>query len=371
MEKMKHVLFLVLRFIHSIGYRLMQLVKLFSNSKYYKSPSYFSEYKKRKSSIRIFFEQIGNILREGDVNEFYFLYGFDIIGFRHQADYIDNRKFIRQRGKLNKENLVKPICVLRDKFLFGAVAETLGIKVPSNVGVIYDKKIFLLKERKTILWIDFLQQGDWDVFVKNSNGECGEGIFALQRINGELYLNRKMTTLEEIERRINPCISYVVQERITQHAVLNNLYSKSINTIRLETVVNPETKQIEILPPLLRVGTSGHNVDNWAMGGLAIGLDEEGRLRKYGFYKPSFGTKATQHPDTHVVFENYSIPFFAEAVNMAIQFHMHLHEIHSIGWDIAITESGPCFIEGNDNWEISLVQICSKGLQKEFKKLFF
>ena len=32
-------------------------------------------------------------------------------------------------------------------------------------------------------------------------------------------------------------------------------------------------------------------------------------------------------------------------------FHSMLKDIHSIGWDIAIGENGPIFIEGNDNWE--------------------
>jgi hypothetical protein len=55
---------------------------------------------------------------------------------------------------------------------------------------------------------------------------------------------------------------------------------------------------------------------------------------------------------------------------MSVKFHGHLKQIHSIGWDIAITKDGPCFIEGNDNWEISGVQICSKGLNEEFKDYF-
>lgn len=371
MEKIKSIFIFCLRFVHSIWFRLVQLVKLLSDPKYYRAPSYFPEYERRKSTWRIFFEQPWNIWREGDINEFYFLYGFDVIGFRRQRDYIDNRKFIRQRGKQNQENLVKPICVLRNKFLFGVVADALGVNTPSLVGIIHGNNFFVFAGHKTILWNDFLSQGEFDVFVKDSNGECGEGIFALQRRKGVLYVNKKETTIEEINSRINPCLSFIVQERISQHPALNKIYDKSINTIRLETVINPKTKEIEILPPLLRVGTSGHNVDNWAMGGLAIGIDEKGCLKKYGFYKPSFGTKTTQHPDTEVVFENYSIPFFAEAVDMARRFHSELHEIHSIGWDIAITDAGPCFIEGNDNWEISLVQICSKGLQREFEELFF
>ena len=339
MEKIKSIFIFCLRFVHSIWFRLVQLVKLLSDPKYYRAPSYFPEYERRKSTWRIFFEQLWNIWREGDINEFYFLYGFDVIGFRRQRDYIDNRKFIRQRGKQNQENLVKPICVLRNKFLFGVVADALGVNTPSLVGIIHGNNFFVFAGHKTILWNDFLSQGELDVFVKDSNGECGEGIFALQRRKGVLYVNKKETTIEEINSRINPCLSFIVQERISQHPALNKIYDKSINT--------------------------------WAMGGLAIGIDEKGCLKKYGFYKPSFGTKTTQHPDTEVVFENYSIPFFAEAVDMARRFHSELHEIHSIGWDIAITDAGPCFIEGNDNWEISLVQICSKGLQREFEELFF
>lgn len=53
-----------------------------------------------------------------------------------------------------------------------------------------------------------------------------------------------------------------------------------------------------------------------------------------------------------------------------MRFHTFLPSIHSIGWDIAITKDGPCFVEGNDNWEVSLVQICSHGLAKEFNDWF-
>lgn len=43
-----------------------------------------------------------------------------------------------------------------------------------------------------------------------------------------------------------------------------------------------------------------------------------------------------------------------EAIEVVIKAHREFHGIRSIGWDVAITENGPCFIEGNDNWEISL-----------------
>jgi histone deacetylase complex regulatory component SIN3 len=112
-------------------------------------------------------------------------------------------------------------------------------------------------------------------------------------------------------------------------------------------------------------------VDNWAVGGLAIGIDVENEsLHKYGFYKPGYGTKALEHPNSGIVFDGYKIPFLQQAIEQAKNLHSFLPGVHSIGWDIAIGENGPIIIEGNDNWEISLVQICSHGLQKEFDNYF-
>ena len=70
------------------------------------------------------------------------------------------------------------------------------------------------------------------------------------------------------------------------------------------------------------------------------------------------------------MFENYALPYLHDAIDLAKKFHKYLYGLHSIGWDIAITEEGPCFVEGNDNWEISLMQISNHGLKKEFDYLF-
>lgn len=100
---------------------------------------------------------------------------------------------------------------------------------------------------------------------------------------------------------------------------------------------------------------------------MAIGIDvDNGCLMKYGFYKPGFGGKTDCHPITHVKFEGYKIPYLDEAIQQAKFFHSFFKDIHSIGWDIAILENEVCFIEGNDNWEISLHQGCTHGLKKEF-----
>ena len=56
---------------------------------------------------------------------------------------------------------------------------------------------------------------------------------------------------------------------------------------------------------------------------------------------------------------------------MASKLHRYLYRCHSVGWDIAITESGPMFIEGNGWWEISLLQAVHGGLKQEIEKYFY
>lgn len=83
-----------------------------------------------------------------------------------------------------------------------------------------------------------------------------------------------------------------------------------------------------------------------------------------------FGKKISQHPDTKIEFNKFKVPMYEEALQLACKAHTYFYGVHSIGWDVALTSNGPMFIEGNDNWEISLMQACSKGLKKEWMKSF-
>ena len=90
---------------------------------------------------------------------------------------------------------------------------------------------------------------------------------------------------------------------------------------------------------------------------------EKGKLMEIGFLKPRYGTSTKEHPDTHVVFKDFEVPYYKEAEKMAVELHKRLYRCHSVGWDIAITPNGPIFIEGNSRWEISGTQSAEGGLK--------
>lgn len=150
---------------------------------------------------------------------------------------------------------------------------------------------------------------------------------------------------------------FILQDRVFQSEAMNAFNPSSINTYRIMTV-NKEGN-VYCFSAVLRVGTSKTgNVDNWAAGGLFIGVDiQRGVLKKYGFYKPIYGTKTDVHPDTGVRFEGHVAPQIESAVKIACEAHRYFYGVRTIGWDVAITEDGPVFIEGNDNWEITLAQV--------------
>lgn len=368
---MKTILKKYLPFLYELLIRVRSFVLLFTHRQYTNSESYFVEYKeRRRSRFEIFIDQCKHIIKYGSPNEYYFLYGLDIKGMHNAEDYVDYRKFMLRRDSLNRQADNPPIAILRNKFLFGSYTQTLGVATAHNIGVVEDGMIFLLDTYENISFEQYIKVTDVDTFIKTIDGECADGVFHLKINKGRITISGYEKTYSELLTLLQGK-RYLLQEHLYQHESLNAIYAGSINTIRLETVYNKRVKSIEILPPLLRVGTGTNSVDNWAVGGLAIGIDlNTNSLCKYGFYKPSYGTKTATHPNSNIVFEGYHIPYIAEAIEQAKKLHSYLPEIHSIGWDIAITENGPCFIEGNDNWEISLVQICSHGLQREFDNYF-
>lgn len=353
-------------------YAISQFAKLIKNLKeYLHGESYFPEYaERRKSSIRVFLDQLCQIIRYGDCNNFYYLYGFDIKGLGSNKEYVDNCEFVRARERLNnKSNEYSMKTVLRDKSLFSIFCNSYNVSTPINIGL-YENGKYYCYRRQAYYELKCLAEKTNDVFFKSIDGECGEGILHVVTCDSNFKVNnRNISDIELIE--ILGDGRYIIQERINQHEKLSVLHCQSINTVRLVTVYNQVTKEVCIMSAVLRVGVGNSNVDNWAHGGLSIGIDcVQGTLKEYGFYKPGFGTKTTQHPDSNIIFQGYELPFIDEAIREAMRLHLLLKDIHSIGWDIALTNNGPCFIEGNDNWELSLMQICNGGQRGIFEKIF-
>jgi hypothetical protein len=85
------------------------------------------------------------------------------------------------------------------------------------------------------------------------------------------------------------------------------------------------------------------------MAGLAAGVDlSSGCLGAAVRADPGLVIASmTAHPDTGAVIEGTPLPWWAEARALALLAHSRMRAIACVGWDVALTSSGPVLVEAN------------------------
>jgi Sugar-transfer associated ATP-grasp len=67
------------------------------------------------------------------------------------------------------------------------------------------------------------------------------------------------------------------------------------------------------------------------------------------------------HPDTDVPLLGFAVPGWSEVVKLAVRAHQAFSTLHFVGWDIAVLQSGPVLVEGNEGWNPDVV-VLSHGI---------
>ena len=354
-------------YIRSVNSNIPKLIK---NKQYWhKSETYFPNNSK-KNSCKIFLEQLLCIFRYGEINQFYFLYGFDVKKKKECNQYIQYCDFMRKRNKRNSK-LFNELCILRDKSLFAIFGEYWGIPIVRTFGI-YENGIITKEKGESFNFLEYINsRNEFHLFIKPLDDECGKGIFCIDKTEENITINDIESNLKLVDCYLKNLDNkkYLVQDRLIQHNEINKIYANSINSLRIITVKDKDSIPV-FFDSLLRIGANGNIVDNWAKGGIAIGISPNGTLRSHGFFKPSFGKIVYEHPNTKTRFEDFEIPYYKDAIDVCIAYHKKIKGVATIGWDVAITKDGPVIIEGNDNYEISLHQACNGGLKRKFYNFY-
>ncbi len=336
---------------------------------------------KRKNNARIFLDCMYLSFRWGWLSYiFYFSLKMDKKGVKLK-DHITEGEFVRLREKLNfnypSGKLAYPgIC--KDKILSKKLVASLGATVPIQYCSVQLENDNVVCRDEALNLVHLKEIKNVYLCYKPVEAECGDGVMMFRimqdgmvEIKGELC--KFDTLLEKISSNIKKWGRGMIEDWIMQHPELSKIYSKSVNSLRIITVLHDaDDDGVRVLGAFLRIGAHGNNVDNYAVGGLIVDVNEEGKLRKYGYIRPEYGNEETTvHPDSGFVLEGFQVPYFKESVDICKSIHLKLKGIYSIGWDVAITESGPMIVEINDNWEIEPIEHCTgRGLRKEYEETF-
>lgn len=355
-------------FIRYFPVRIKKIMELISHPDL--SQSYYPE-EERKSKSKIFFENLWWLLRYQEVNTTYYLYGFDRKKSDDPKKYLRSKEFWELQKRIRGSRKVDDVsmdyrCIVHDKLLFGHYLKGLGFPTPAIIAVGDKEEITWLENRSTE-GLESVLSADRDVFFKDMLGESGIGSYPIKVTGGRLFFKGKERTLSEFKSLITR--HFLIQERIRQHEIMDKLSPHSVNTVRLVTVMN--NGKPEPFFGFLRFSTKNSGVDNWAAGGILIGIDiTTGKLQQYGIYKPGYGTRVNTHPHTHIKFKDFTIPFYDHTLKLCLELHSYFLGIHSIGWDVAITKEGPCIIEANDQWIIDGSQAVHGGLRSRYMEVY-
>ena len=158
--------------------------------------------------------------------------------------------------------------------------------------------------------------------------------------------------------------SFLFQEPVRQHEAISAVYPHSLNTLRIDTYIDPSGK-IYLLAACIRFGANGSTVDNASSGGFFVSVDlKTGRLGDRGYQLLEHGGQIFfSHPDTGVVLNGLKVPYFNEVKQM-VRSAAEILPHRLTGWDVAIAPDGPVLMEGNSTPHINGSDMAFGGFRR-------
>lgn len=201
-----------------------------------------------------------------------------------------------------------------------------------------------------VAWIK--NNGFDKIVVKMPLGSSGKQVqvLSITSANNEILIDGNKSP--EYMNKLYKAGYILFESFVDQHPDLKKINSKSVNTVRIVTFVN-DKNEVEVWVAIIRFGWNTP-IDNFSNGGLSSNIDlETGIIDNLAKVRDPFTKERfANHPVTGNPILGLKVPFWAETIEMLKKAALEVPGVKTVGWDIAITPTGPTLIEGNDNWGI-------------------
>ena len=252
-----------------------------------------------------------------------------------------------------------------NKIEFKKILQENGYPVSAVLGILsmQDGEPILERVDGTKEKLDDVLRTTGGIFVKPDNLLQGKGCAKIQlgSAPGRYLINGEYADLAAVADFITKKPESDGTHSITQvkdallaellvenHESLRAFHANSLNTLRIIIMRTP-SGGVELNRAIMRFGTGGSSVDNLYAGGIGVPVETStGRLVTYGHTLATDTPPYYKHPDSGLTFDGFEVPFWKESLEMSIEIRRKLFpEVFNIGFDIAITPSGPVMIEAN------------------------
>ena len=307
-----------------------------------------------------FFVVIKRIHKKTKKNSVYLFFDMVWCGLIYKAGYLDyelfemydlnakQRSTILTRGKNN--DFVKKYNDKSYRTLFDN-----KIKFNTKFKKFLKRDFMLLDEKNEKEFERFIKGKEY-IVAKPINGTHGDGIM---KIKPDKNTYKKLIKTE----------SRLIEDYIIQDKEMDKLNPSSINTLRIVTLYDKGVSTV--ICTYLRVGNN-KIVDNFNGGGMVVPVNTNTGVIEYNAIDKA-GNIYEKHPATNTKFIGFKVPQFEEAKNFALEASKVVKEVGYIGWDVGLSNKGPCLIEGNDYpghdiYQLPVHRTNGIGVLPEFKK---
>ena len=163
---------------------------------------------------------------------------------------------------------------------------------------------------------------------------AGKGILIFSRQNGE-FRNADEALDEKL---LASYPDFVLQNVVRQHEYFRQFNPDSNNTLRILTYRSVKDDQVHVLHRLLRVGKKGHFTDHDNLGGIAVGIDDNGHLNRFG--TDYYGMKYQQFNDIDFATLPTEVPFLDDIEKTSISIARQLYYTRLLAIDFTVDDAG-------------------------------
>lgn len=278
------------------------------------------------------------------------------------AGSIGKRRLIRHQRRFNPtqwESLVE------DKAVFYTYCRGVGLPIPELYAVV-DRKTGWIASGKVIntrsKWEHFFENDlPQEFIIKPADGTYGRGVNLYRRTDAsfEDRSGRRFSAASLYEfLQTNPTYKrFVIQERIFNHPEIQRLTgTKSVQTARMPTWVT-KGGRVEVYYASFKLILGNNLIDNsdsGRTGNISSAVDpNSGELTAIIASSPDcIGYQVLPtHPVTGIRIAGTELPHWS-AARQLVERAAHLFlPLRTIGWDVALTATGPVLLEGNAWWD--------------------
>jgi len=229
------------------------------------------------------------------------------------------------------------------------------LRVPKVYAVIeHGRTLFLNDEMKKMFagsWLDVCNLVGGKLVFKPVAEGCARGIFFMSSSSGKLMVNGVPQTASEVEKKISSLDEYILVEYLHQSQYAAALFPEVTNTIRMVTLIEPDTNRPYLAIAVQRIGRkSSYPVDNRSRGGLCAEIDlATGVLGRAGSQETDQRRLVWHdvHPDTGAQIKGVRVPRWQEIKGAIIKAASCMSYYKFLSWDVVTMDDGIAVIEAD------------------------